>query len=146
MPGLADLDKLQARKEAILSGLRDLEAEYPELSSSVGDFERDAQSPSVGDFSKAGSYGYEYKDPGAAGAAEGDNVGPMASELKGIPGVVKPGPDGMDRVDTGRLSLANAGQTGENVRDIEKLRRRLDALQAATSGEGALSAAQSGRF
>lgn len=168
MAGLADLEALQNRKEAILSGLRDLEAEYPELTSSVGDFERDARVPGENDhdgimttsdalpeFRKAGSYSYEYDDPKMPGAAPGRNAGPMADELEGIPGVVSKGSDGVKRVDPARLSLANAGVAGETVRrqdsqegKIAELTRRLEALRAATAGgdEGALSAARSGRF
>jgi hypothetical protein len=89
-----------------------------------------------------GTYGYEYKDPGAPGAAPGPQSGPMADELKGLPGVVKPGPDGFDRVDLGRLSLNNASELGQHRRElddkadrseVEKLRRQLAALGGATS-------------
>jgi hypothetical protein len=89
-----------------------------------------------------GTYGYEYKNPNAPGAAPGPQSGPMADELKGLPGVVKPGPDGFDRVDLGRLSLNNASELGQHRRElddkadrseVEKLRRQLAALGGATS-------------
>jgi hypothetical protein len=132
-PRLTELEQLQQRQEAILAGMQ-TQALYPEPTQpSVGDFERDARVPGVGDFSQATSNEYEYKDPTAPGAAPGRQAGPMAQELRGIPGVVKPGPDGLDRVDTDRLSLTNASQTGENVREIDNLRKRLDALHGATS-------------
>lgn len=67
------------------------------------------------------SNSYDYKDPTAPGAAPGRQAGPMADELKGLPGVVAPGPDGLDRVDTGRLTMTNASE-------IANLRRELDAL------------------
>jgi hypothetical protein len=67
------------------------------------------------------SNSYEYKDPSIPGAAPGRQAGPMADELKGLPGVVAPGPDGLDRVDTGRLTMTNASE-------IANLRREMDAL------------------
>lgn len=72
-------------------------------------------------YRKPSSNSYEYKDPTAPGAAPGRQAGPMADELKGLPGVVSPGPDGMDRVDTGRLTMTNASE-------IANLRREMDAL------------------
>ncbi len=82
-------------------------------------------------YRKPSSNGYEYKDPSAQGAAPGRQAGPMADELKGLPGVVSPGADGMDRVDTGRLTMTNASE-------IANLRRELDALK----GQGALSSGE----
>ncbi len=70
---------------------------------------------------EAGSYSYEYKDPGAPGAAPGRHAGPMAQELEGIPGVVGAGPDGLKRVDTGRLALATASATGDQERRLRRL-------------------------
>jgi hypothetical protein len=77
---------------------------------------------------EAGSYSYEYKDPGAPGAAPGRQAGPMAQELEGIPGVVKPGPDGLKRVDTGRLALATASATGDQERRLRQLEDEYSAL------------------
>jgi hypothetical protein len=79
-------------------------------------------------YRRAGSYSYEYKDPSLPGAAPGRQAGPMADELKGIPGAVSTGPDGFDRVDIPRMTMANASQTGTNTRDIDELRREMDAL------------------
>lgn len=72
-------------------------------------------------YRKPTSNGYDYKDPSAPGAAPGRQAGPMADELKGLPGVVTPGADGMDRVDTGRLTMTNTSE-------IANLRREMDAL------------------
>jgi hypothetical protein len=72
-------------------------------------------------FRKPSSNSYEYKDPTAPGAAPGRQVGPMADELKGLPGVVSPGADGLDRVNTPRLTLANTSE-------LANLRREMDAL------------------
>lgn len=72
------------------------------------------------------SNSYEYKDPSMPGAAPGRQSGPMADELKGLPGVVMPGADGFDRVDTSRLSLTNASE-------IANLRREMDALTGKIS-------------
>lgn len=163
---MSELEQLQRRQEEILAGMQTA-AEYPEMVGSVGDFERDARVPgandrdgimttsdalpaSTGDFRNATTNRYQYKPEfqDAPGAAPGTHVGPMASDLKSIPGVVRPGPDGMDRVDTGRLSLANASATGENAREIDALRKRLDALSGATRGnpDETLAAARSGRY
>lgn len=85
-------------------------------------------------FEDVGSYEYEYKDPSEPGAAPGRHVGPMAHELRSLPGVVERGPDGFDRVNADRLSLANASATGELSREkadraeVEALRARLAAL------------------
>jgi len=79
-------------------------------------------------YNGVGSYSYEYKDPNAAGAAPGEHVGPMAHELRSIPGVVQPGADGMDRVDTPRLTMSNASAIGEHERDIQDLKEANDAL------------------
>jgi hypothetical protein len=53
----------------------------------------------------------------------------MADELEGIPGVVAPGPDGMKRVDTGRLTMANASETGKLRREMDELRSTIAALE-----------------
>lgn len=71
---------------------------------------------------------YEYKNPGAPGAAPGRQTGPMAQELEGIPGVVSPGPDGMKRVDPGRLTMANTSQIAQQRRELDALKAHLDAL------------------
>lgn len=85
---------------------------------------------------EAGSYSYEYKDPRAPGAASGRQAGPMAQELEGIPGVVQPGPDGLKRVDTGRLALATASATGDQERRLRELEGEFDALSDSPGPAG----------
>lgn len=80
------------------------------------------------EFRDVGTYNYDYRNPGAQGAAPGSQAGPMADELRGLPGVVKPGPDGFDRVDPARLSLTNASATGELAREVEALRKDVATL------------------
>ena len=71
---------------------------------------------------------YSYKEPGAPGAAPGRHVGPMSDELRGIPGVVSRGPDGMDRVDAPRLTMANTSQIARQRRELDELHSQLEAL------------------
>jgi hypothetical protein len=71
---------------------------------------------------------FEYKDPDAPGAAPGKQEGPMAHELRPL-GVTQIGPDGMERVDTDRLSLKNASAQGETSRELSALRERLAMLE-----------------
>jgi hypothetical protein len=117
---IAELEGIKHRYEALLDG----ESERP----SQSELDR------ARDFEKVGSYEYEYKDPREPGAAPGRHVGPMAHELRNLPGVVERGPDGMDRVNPDRLSLANASATGELAREkadrseLEALTARLSAL------------------
>lgn len=95
------------------------------------------------------AYGYDYKDPSMPGAAPGRQSGPMADELKGLPGVVKPGPNGMDYVDEGRLTMTNASELGQQRRELDELRKKLDALGGALSSGNAndtLQAASGGRY
>jgi hypothetical protein len=80
-----------------------------------------------------GSYSYDYKDPSMPGAEPGRQSGPMADELRGLPGVVKQGPNGMDYVDEGRLTMNNASELGSQRRELDELRRRLEALGGAVS-------------
>ncbi len=86
----------------------------------------DPEQPDIGDtFRELGSWGYEYKDPERHG--EGRHYGPMAQELARTPAgasTVQRGPDGRLAVDTGRLALVNASETGN-------LRREVDGLKAA---------------
>lgn len=101
------------------------------------------------DFSSATTNRYQYKPEfkNAPGAGPGTYEGPMSDDLKSIPGVVEPGPDGMDRVNHGRLSMANASATGENAREIEQLRKRLAALEGGlSSSDDILKEAQSGKY
>lgn len=73
----------------------------------------------------APAYGYQYRDPGAPGAAPGRHYGPMAQDLEKTPAgasVVQTGPDGKKSIDTQRLTLLNASETA-------KMRRELDAIK-----------------
>lgn len=90
------------------------------------------QSPQPGgqgarSFRDVGTSRYEYIDPSAPGAAPGEQVGPMSDELKHL-GVVKPGPQGYDMVDTAALGFKNASATGELAREVEALRSEVAAL------------------
>ena len=78
--------------------------------------------PTPVDLRGAGSYSYQYA-PGSGDS--GSHVGPMAQELESLPGVVQTGPDGLERVDTGRLSLANAAATGDTQRRVDRLEQML---------------------
>lgn len=71
---------------------------------------------------------YEYRDPKAPGAAPGRHVGPMADELRGIPGVVSRGSDGMDRINEPRLTMANTSQLANQRRELDQLHEQLEAL------------------
>jgi hypothetical protein len=76
-------------------------------------------------FSPLSASSYLYKNPGAPGAEPGQHYGPMAHELERTPAgasVVRTMPDGSKGIDTGRLALLNASETG-------KLRREVDALK-----------------
>lgn len=104
-------------------------------------------------YRKPGDYTYEYKPEfrGQPGAGDGRYAGPMAHELKGIPGVVKPGANGMDHVDTPRLTMANTSQVANLTRgkadrsELEELRQRVADLSDSGDSEGVLRAAQGGR-
>lgn len=76
------------------------------------------------DFRNVGFYEYEYKpewktDPGAV---EGKRHGPMAQELRGLPGVVTPGKDGMLRINMAELILQTTSAVGELQREIDELK------------------------
>lgn len=83
----------------------------------------------------AGGYEYSYRDPGMPGAGPGRFSGPMSHELKGMPGVVQPGPDGYERVDTGRLALNNTSAIAETVRRDDKQDRALSEMAQALDVE-----------
>jgi hypothetical protein len=83
------------------------------------------------------AHSYKYKDPNADGAAPGTHYGPMAQELEAAgpvgKSVVEQGPDGVKRVNTGRLSLALAGAG-------HVLSKRVDALETAMNAKAAKKA------
>lgn len=88
-----------------------------------------ATAPAV-DLRAAPGYSYEYKDPGAPGAAPGRHVGPMAQDLErtAAASTVRDTPTGK-QVDTGRLSLVNTAAISEQQRKTAELERQLAALQ-----------------
>jgi hypothetical protein len=106
---IRELEGIKERYEALI----DTPAEYPEGFERVGAHEF--------------SYKPEFRD--RPGAGRGRFAGPMTSELKGIPGVVEDGPDGMERVRPERLTMANASQIGKLTRDGAMTRAELDALR-----------------
>jgi hypothetical protein len=124
---IADLESVKQRYEDLLDGPT---AETPEL--------RDPRSSLDDAFRRPGSYSYEYKDPTMAGAAPGRHVGPMAHELRGIPGAVETGPDGYERVSLPRTTLATVSQVAKQRRELDELRAQMDAL----GDSGALSPAE----
>lgn len=109
---------------------RDVEALGGDPNSILARAQADAAPRAAGapDFRDVGTYRYEYLDPSAPGAAPGTQQGPMADELKHL-GVVKPGPQGHDMVDTAGLGFKNASATGELAREVEALRKEVDMLR-----------------
>lgn len=101
------------------------------------------------DLRKAEGYSYRYKNASMPGASAGRHYGPMAQDLEKSPvtrSTVSEGPDGVKRVDTGRLALINTAALSEQQRDIQAMKRALatnnspgydrDALDAAYEGQG----------
>lgn len=153
---MSDETKKKDKKE-IDDGLEDIKSKYRSIMPSKGRFEdvkpppRDqgalndneaaqartmapnrgfrAPRPTEVDMSRAPAYSYEYKNPGAPGAAPGRQVGPMAQDLGHIPGVVKETPQGK-MVDGQRLTMANTAAIGQSQRENDELRRKLDELKA----------------
>lgn len=131
---IQDLEALNRRYEGLLD--EQPGAQYPELKQP----DRTALDEA---FRRPGSYSYEYKDPTMAGAAPGRQVGPMADELRGIPGAVERGSDGFDRVNLPRTTLATVSQVAKQRREIDDLRAQLEALgspdELSTDGGDAVS-------
>jgi hypothetical protein len=129
----SDLNNLHAKTRNLEYGTK---VDYPTAPAS-DDADRLAAA-----YRPASSSSYEYRDANAPGAQPGRQSGPMADELKGLPGVVKPGADGMDRVDTQRLTLNNASALGSQQRELDRLNAELDALRGKTAagGDAALQA------
>jgi hypothetical protein len=70
---------------------------------------------------------YEYTDTKIPGTREGKNFGPMAQDLQRTAigrTLVKPGPDGVLRVDTGRLALADHSAISHLASRLQRLERR----------------------
>jgi hypothetical protein len=121
-----------ARSKERIRELEDLNDTYASLLDGPATAKPTPRAPNVSaldrahgeQFRDAGSYEYSYKDPSHG---EGRFAGPMAHELKRIPGVVKPTPEG-DKVDPGRLSLATASVVGEHERELNDIRDDYEAL------------------
>ncbi len=117
-PGFQDLTRDRDRQMGNLGQMEGLSREFGPT-----------QRPTEVDMSRAPAYSYEYKNPGAPGAAPGRQVGPMAQDLGHIPGVVKETPQGK-MVDGQRLTMANTAAIGQSQRENDELRRKLDELKA----------------
>jgi hypothetical protein len=81
-------------------------------------------------FANAPGYSYEYKDPGAPGAAPGRHFGPMAQDLERTPAgasVVEEGPDGRKMVNAPRLTMLEASAISALTDKIQKLEARIGA-------------------
>ena len=129
---------------------REIEDLEDELERTYQALETRAEMPRAGmphhlddEFQKPTANRFEYKPEfqDQPGGARGEQTGPMADELEGIPGVVQRRRDGMKQVDPGRLTMANTSQIGTLTREkvdrseIEALQEQLRALE----GGGALS-------
>jgi hypothetical protein len=82
------------------------------------------------DMRPAKGYRYEYTDPAKYG--EGEHVGPMAQDLEKSPataGTVFTDPEGVKRIDTGRLSLANTSAISEQQRRQDDIAQQLADLE-----------------
>ncbi len=90
------------------------------------------------DLRPAQGYQYDYKDPGAPGAAPGRQLGPMAQDLEKTPAgasTVTTGPDGKKAIDTGRLSLVNTSAISEQQKRIDQLEQLLNNRAKYAPGE-----------
>lgn len=137
--GLMMLSDERSKKE-----IRELKGKLGEAYAALGgppggSFDRDALDEAYarqgGSITLPSGSSYEYKQPGAAGAAPGRHVGPMAQDLEQNPatrGTVVTGPDGVKRVDTGRLSLVNTAALADTQRDMQEVKAAL----ASNNGDG----------
>jgi hypothetical protein len=76
----------------------------------------------------APGYRYRYK-PGVGEDPGVEHAGPMAQDLERGPfgkALVKPGPDGFKRVDTGRLSLVNHAALASMRSELDRLKAQLE--------------------
>jgi hypothetical protein len=130
---IAELDD---ELEKTYAALEEARAEYP-ATGTPHHLDDEFQKPSASSF----EYKPEFRD--RPGAGRGRFAGPMTDELKGIPGVVSRGADGMERVNEPRLTMANTSQIGNLTRqmrsaqqqgsvtqaELDRLREQLDALE-----------------
>ena len=101
--------------------------EAPDTDALDDAYRRQGGEPRV-DLRGSPGYSYQYKDPNAPGAAPGTHVGPMAQDLEKSPataGSVVTGPDGVKRVDPGRLTLTNTAAISDQQRDIQAIKQAL---------------------
>ncbi len=84
----------------------------------------------------APGFSYQYKQPGAPGAAAGTHYGPMAQDLEKTPmgaSTVIQAPNGTKMVDTGRLSLVNTAALHAQQQELDDLQRKLDELRSSAT-------------
>jgi hypothetical protein len=128
---IADLESVKQRYEDLLDGPP---AEMPEL--------RQPDTSALDEaFRRPGSYTYEYKDPTMAGASPGPKAGPMAHELRGIPGAVVPGADGYDRVSIPHTTLATVSQVAKQRRELDELHKQIADLSDEGDSDAVLRTA-----
>jgi hypothetical protein len=80
---------------------------------------------------QAPGYSFQYRNPGQPGMPPGQQFGVMTQDLKKTPAgrsVVQEGPDGVERVNTPRLTMQNTAAIGElanrlDEQPLDKLRR-----------------------
>jgi hypothetical protein len=81
----------------------------------------------------APGYRYRYKE-GFGEDASTEHAGPMAQDLERSPfgkSLVQRGPDGLRRVDTGRLTLVNHAALSSMRSELDRIKARLDGRDAA---------------
>jgi len=111
-----------------------LQLRAPDTTALDAAYAREQQAPAV-DLRPAQGYSYEYKDPGAPGAAPGRHVGPMAQdlELTAAANAVRDTPRGKV-VDTPALTMVNTAALSEQQKKMQDLERQLAALQGSGLG------------
>lgn len=116
--------------------IQELDAENRELRRLLEALGDDAEATVRG----APGHTYRYEDPDAPGAAPGLHAGPMAQDLERTPlgaSLVREAPDGTKMVDTGRAGLTALAASSVQQRELDRMRRELEALQASrTPTEG----------
>lgn len=110
--------------------IQELDAENRELRRLLEALGDDAEATVRG----APGHTYRYEDPDAPGAAPGLHAGPMAQDLERTPlgaSLVREAPDGSKMVDTGRAGLTALAASSAQQRELDRMRRELEALQAS---------------
>jgi hypothetical protein len=87
---------------------------------------------------QAPGYGYKYTDPGAPGANDQENYGPMAQDLAATPAgstaVTKMG-DGQLGIDPNRLSLVNTSAISAQQRQLDQIMAELEAFKSQSGAQ-----------